>query len=145
MIIKYLRYLIACISLTILSMGNVTFAELNQVLKVELYPTTGFNSDCDQPIFDLPDPLPSDLHFDFIGLYNPDAPEFGVERDALPLTMEDCTDSLNQFVASTSNLEFLAINGLPEPDSRLKNLRSHEIPKVSKEAFGYLDTLGWRV
>ncbi len=97
----------------------------------KLHPTTGFNTDCDTAIFSLPAPLPADLHFDFIGLYNPDAPAEGELRDAFTLQPSDCETSLGTHIATTSNLALLAALGAPEPDSRLKNLRTHEIPKIA--------------
>jgi len=96
----------------------------------KVYPTTGFNTDCDKPVFNLPAPLPPGLHFDFIGLYNPSAPLEGEMRDAFPLQQSDCETNLGAYVATTSNLELLAVLGAPEPDSRLKNLRTNEIPKI---------------
>ncbi len=97
----------------------------------ELHPTTGFNTDCNTPVFNLPAPLPADLHFDVIGLYNPDAPAEGEMRDAFALQQSDCETSLGTHIATTSNLELLAMLGAPEPDSRLKNLRTNEIPKIA--------------
>ncbi|MCF6255535.1 MAG: hypothetical protein L3K25_04435 [Gammaproteobacteria bacterium] len=97
----------------------------------KLHPTTGFNTDCNTPVFNLPAPLPADLHFDVIGLYNPDAPAEGDMRDAFTLQQSDCENSLGTHIATTSNLDLLAMLGAPEPDSRLKNLRTHEIPKIA--------------
>ena len=97
----------------------------------KLYPTTGFNSDCDTPVFNLPSPLPPDMHFDFIGLYNPSAPAQGDERDAFALQQSDCQISLGQYVATKANSQSLAFLGMPAPDSRLVNLRTDEVPKVA--------------
>ncbi len=97
----------------------------------KLHPTTGFNTDCDMPVFSLPAPLPAGLRFDTIGLYNPNAPAQGDERDAIKLQQSDCETNLGEHVATTSNLEFLALLGAPEPDSRLRNLRTNEIPKTA--------------
>jgi len=97
----------------------------------KLHPTTGFNTDCNTPVFSLPAPLPADLHFDVIGLYNPDAPAQGEMRDAIMLQQSDCENSLGTHIATTSNLDLLALLGAPEPDSRLKNLRTNEIPKIA--------------
>ena len=105
-------------------------AEHSRTWVKHLYPTTGFNTDCDKAVFSLPAPLPADLHFDFIGLYNPSAPAQGELRDAFTLQQSDCETSLDTPVASTSNLVLLDILGAPEPDSRLKNLRTNEIPKI---------------
>ena len=96
----------------------------------KLHPTTGFNTGCDTPVFSLPAPLPEDLYFDVIGLYNPDAPAEGELRDAFAIEKSDCENSLGTHIATTSNLDLLAMLGAPEPDSRLKNLRTHEVPKI---------------
>lgn len=96
-----------------------------------LLPTTGFNSDCNTPLFRLPEPLPPDMHFDFIGLYNPLSPAQGDMRDAFTLEQGDCEVSRDEYIATTANEAFLAANGFPEPDPRLKNLRTHEIPKMA--------------
>ncbi len=95
-----------------------------------LYPSTGFNSDCAAPLFQLPAPMPADAHFDFIGLFNEFAPESGDLRDALKLSSIDCEINGSEFVATTSNDIFLELNGLPFPDPRLRNLKTNEIPKV---------------
>ncbi len=97
----------------------------------KLHPTTGFNTDCDTPVFSLPAPLPVDLRFDFIGLYNPDAPAQGEMRDAFTLQQGDCQTSLESYVATTTNFDLLAALGAPAPDPRLRNLRTHEIPKIA--------------
>ena len=95
-----------------------------------LRPSTGFNADCDRAIFDLPAPLPPDLRFDFIGLHNADALEPNdANRDATRLVPEDCTRSADKAVATTTHPVFRAINGFPDVDPRLKNLRSNEVPK----------------
>ncbi len=95
-----------------------------------LLPSTGFNSDCDTPIFTLPAPLFPEGHFDFIGLHNADATDpTDPTRDADALSPNDCTDSLDRAIATTTNPVFRTINGFPDVDPRLKNLRTHEVPK----------------
>jgi len=96
-----------------------------------ILPSTGLNSDCDTPLFEMPLPLPVDTHFDFIGLYDPNSPAEGPERDAIELAPSDCSDQLETAIATTSNPDFRAANGFPEPDSRLKNLRSDEVPVIA--------------
>jgi hypothetical protein len=110
---------------------TISMADQTRIWVKKLHPSTGFNSDCDTPLFSLPAPLPPDMHFDFIGLYNPDAPTQGEMRDAFTLQQSDCENSLEEHVASTSNMAFLATNGILAPDPRLKNLRTNEIPKVA--------------
>lgn len=119
------------VCVAILAIGLLTTPALSQTREWVrmLYPSTGINSDCDTPLFEMPAPLPPDEHFDFIGLYDPNAPADGPDRDAIPLTPEDCQTGLGQLIATTSNAAFRAANGFPDPDSRLKNLRSNEVPK----------------
>ncbi|MEM9386449.1 MAG: hypothetical protein AAGA68_15440 [Pseudomonadota bacterium] len=93
-----------------------------------LKPSTGFNSDCNQPIFALPAPLPPDIHFDFIGLHNPATAPGDAGNDASPLTQDSCVKALDQAVATTTNPDFRAANGFPDVDERLKNRRSNEVP-----------------
>lgn len=100
-----------------------------RVYEEPLLPSTGFNSDCDTAIFNLPAPLLPDGHFDFIGLYNPDATDpADPARDAAALSPDDCTESSNHAIATTTNPIFQAINGFPDVDPRLKNLRTPEVP-----------------
>ena len=107
--------------------GSAAAAE-ERLFSERLKPSTGFNSDCNQPIFTLPAPLAADIHFDFIGLHNPGTSPGMPDNDALPLTAESCTDALNQAVATTTNLDFRTVNGFPDVDARLKNRRSNEVP-----------------
>ena len=100
-------------------------AEGTRVWVRSLLPSTGFNADCDTAIFQMPAPLPPDAHFDFIGLHDP---TLGA-TDAVPLQTSDCQDQLDTLVATTSNADFRLINGFPDADARLKNLRSNEVPK----------------
>ncbi|MEL7536592.1 MAG: hypothetical protein AAFZ58_11560 [Pseudomonadota bacterium] len=93
-----------------------------------LHPSTGFNSDCNQPVFELPAPLAPDIHFDFIGLHNPHVSPGMPDNDALPLTPDACAYSADQAVATTTNPAFRIANGFPDVDARLKNRRSNEVP-----------------
>ena len=130
-VLKRMPTLLGSVAATVLTIGLLTTPAASQTREWVrmLHPSTGINSDCDTPLFQMPAPLPADSHFDFIGLYDPDAPADGPQRDAIPLTPEDCQTSLDRLVATTSNAAFRAENGFPDPDSRLKNLRSHEVPK----------------
>lgn len=96
-----------------------------------LRPSTGFNSDCNEPVFTMPAPLPSDVHFDFIGLHNPEVSPGMVDNDALPLSPDQCAHRARQPVATTTNPVFRAVNGFPDVDPRLKNRRSNEVPMPS--------------
>ncbi|MGR9014282.1 MAG: hypothetical protein ACU83U_11610 [Gammaproteobacteria bacterium] len=113
------------------SLSSIALAGETRSWVRPLLPSTGFNSDCNQPIFQLPPPLPADMHFDFIGLYNPNSAQQGNTRDALPLTTTDCRTGQQQYVATTTNPMFLAINGFSEPDPRLKNLLTNQVPIIN--------------
>ena len=103
-----------------------------RVFVERLLPSTGFNSDCDTPIFRAPAPLPENAHFDFIGLHDPDAPADEPTRDAIQLIPSDCSENLDRDIATTSNAAFRAANGgFPDADPRLKNLRTNEVPKAA--------------
>jgi hypothetical protein len=115
----------------LLCTSGATFADDQSTYIAELVPTTGFNSDCDRPLFMLPAPLPPYAHFDFVGLYDPGREADDPTRDAQALVPDDCFSRLDQAIATTSNDTFRALNGFPEPDPRLKNLRRHEVPRIA--------------
>lgn len=96
-----------------------------------LQPSTGFNTDCTAPVFQLPPEITPEVLVDFIGLHDPDAPASGPDRDAIPLTADDCVNNGDKEVATTVNQTFLNLFGLPDADTRLKNLRSNEVPVVA--------------
>lgn len=124
--------LVGCaIAAAALAAGSTAHAGGDRTHKAELYPTTGFNSDCDQPVFQLPPPLPADQHFDFIGLYDAAVEEDGLLRDALTLSPEDCASGDQRRIATTSNPDFRAFLNFPPPDPRLLNLRSNEVPVIA--------------
>ncbi|MEE4299746.1 MAG: hypothetical protein V2J24_09915 [Pseudomonadales bacterium] len=114
-----------------LAAGTAAFADEPRILQAKLVPTTGFNSDCDQPIFRLPAPLPADLHFDFVGLHDPAIEVDGLPRDAIALSPEDCKRSGDRRVATTSDPDFQEFLGFPPPDPRLLNLLSNQVPVIT--------------
>ncbi len=118
----------------LLLIGNISVSIAGgeqRIWKRSLLPSTGFNSDCAAPIFRARAPLNPDINIDFIGLYNPDAPPQGPNRDALALTAQDCIDNGNADIATTVGPALINDFGAPDADSRLKNLRSNEVPVVS--------------
>ncbi|MEL7024153.1 MAG: hypothetical protein AAGL69_10435 [Pseudomonadota bacterium] len=136
------RAMTACLSLTITaglalgvsmeaSAGDAKKHKKQRVFTEYLRPSTGFNSDCNRPVFDLPAPLPAGLHFDFIGLHDPSVSPGMPDNDALPLSAVDCESDANREVATTTNVEFRTVNGFPDVDSRLKNRRSNEVPTAA--------------
>lgn len=127
----------AVFGMTLMFTGSLAVAdslvatEKSRIHIAKLFPSTGFNSDCDQPIFQLPGPVPADLHFDFIGLYNSEDEGDSLPRDTLPLVPADCDSGKKKLIATNSNDAFRAFLNFPEPDPRLKNLLSNQVPIIA--------------
>ncbi len=86
---------------------------------------TGINDLCGLPLFTLqvPDGFPATTHATLLGEYNPDG------ELPFPLSPTNCDDDI--IVATTTDLAFLARTGMPDIDTRLKNIPLREVPVTS--------------
>ena len=86
---------------------------------------TGLNDLCGSPVFSLPAPgsLPPTFHATTLGEYDPGG------ALPIPISPTNCNDDI--VVTTNTDLNFLTAVGLPDIDSRLKNIPLREVPVIS--------------
>ena len=94
-------------------------------LQIECIPATGLNDLCGEPLWKFPPPLPPDLHFTFVGAFDP-APG---ATDAKPLSSANCHD--DTLLATTTDPDFQALNFLPDANPLAKNIPLRKVAAIA--------------
>ena len=97
--------------------------------KIEGIPSTGPNSLCGEPLFELPPGVPS-AGFSAFGEFDP-RPE---AIDAIPLSSANCSTTPQHkdvLLATTAGQAFLDVFGFPPPNPLLKNIPLRDVAVIS--------------